>query len=203
MPRVARPLGWVVWLAGALIALGAGLALGLVITEAALRHGEEVGSVAIGSWRLHPQEGTPAINPYQRAAFARSGTVPISAGQGVALTAVRDAAGHKLDRHCSYAVTGPVPRARFWTLGTADPDGFALEPSAERRTYSSADVLRDEAGAFSVAVSPHPHPGNWLPLAGDGRFVLVLRLYDSVIPGLGSRELAKLAVPAIVAGPCR
>lgn len=180
-----------------------GTALGLALTIAAVRHGRRIGSVSIGQWSVSPREGTPEINPYQRADFARTGMVPMSAGQGVALTAIRDASTHRLSRDCTYTISGNVPRARFWTLGIYDIEGYPFANAAKRYAFTSDTVLRDAEGTFSVTVSPDAQPGNWLPLRGEGRFSIVLRLYDSVVPGLGARELAALPVPSITNVGCR
>lgn len=201
-PRRRHGLGWVTSLGVGLCVLGLGAALGLGLTAAALRNGAGVGTVMVGAWQLAPQIGTPAINPYQRAALARSAAVPMSAGQGVALTASRDDAGKKLNRRCSYVVSGPVPRARFWTLGALDAQGFPIANAADRYAFTSESLLRDESGAVAIAVSPEPQPGNWLPLGGDGPFTLTLRLYDSAIQGLGRRELSVLKGPSIRTADC-
>lgn len=186
-----------------LLTAAGGTVLGLALTAAAVRHGRRIGSVTIGSWSVSPGEGTLDVNPYQRADFARTGVIPMAAGQGVALTATRDAAGHRLSLGCTYAVGGSVPRSRFWTLGVADAAGYPLDNPAQRYAFTSADILRDADGSFSVALSSDPQPGNWLPLRGIGRFSVVLRLYDSVVPGLGRRELAALSVPSITTVGCK
>lgn len=186
-----------------LMTAAGGTVLGLALTTAAVRHGRRIGSVSIGPWSVSPREGTPEINPYQRADFARTGVVPMSAGQGVALNATRDASKHRLRRDCTYTISGSVPRARFWTMGVYDTEGYPLANAAERYAFTSDSVLRDAEGTFSVTLSPDAQPGNWLPLSGTGRFSIVLRLYDSVVPGLGARELAALPVPSITAVGCR
>ena len=126
----------------------------------------------------------------------------MSAGQGLALTATRDDSGRKLDRHCPYSVGGPVPAARFWSLGVLDAEGRPIANAADRHAFTSDDVLRDAAGAFSVEISPEARPGNWIPLGGEGHFVLMLRLYDSPAAEPGFRTLSATAVPTITAGRC-
>ena len=180
----------------------AGTLLGLALTAAALRHGGEIGTTTAGPWRLSLGEGTPAINPYQRAIFARNGTIPMSAGQAVTLTATRDDAGRKLNQRCSYSVGGAIPRARFWTLGALDAQGFPIGNEAERHAFTSADVLRDSTGAFSVTLSPEAQPGNWLPLGDEGLFILILRLYSSGLGGPGPQRLQAASVPSITPVRC-
>lgn len=186
-----------------LLTAAGGTVLGLALTGAAVRHGRRIGSMSVGAWSVSPHEGTPEINPYQRADFARTGLIPMSAGQGVAMTATRDSAKHRLSRNCTYTVGGNVPRARFWTFGVYDMEGYPLTNGAERYAFTSDDVLRDAEGTFSLNVSPEAQPGNWLPLSGTGRFSMVLRLYDSVVPGLAAREMNNLPVPSITAVGCR
>lgn len=192
---------WAARFASAMLALAVGSLLGLSLTAIAIKNGRGVGETRVGAWRVSPQEGSPDPNPYQRAVFARTGALPMSNGQGIALAAVRDDAGRRLDLACTYSVSGPLPRARFWTLGVVDPDGYPLDNAADRQAFTSDDVVRDESGAFKIVLSAGVEPGNWLPLAGQGSFDLILRLYDSGV-GPGSRALASLPVPAIIADRC-
>ena len=187
--------------ASAVAALVVGSLIGLVLTAIAIQNGGGIGETRVGAWRVSPDEGSADPNPYQRAVLARTGILPMSNGQGLALTATRDEAGRKLDRSCSFTVAGPVPRARFWTLGVVDAEGYPLANAADRQFFTSDDIVRDETGAFSIVLSPEAAPGNWLPLSGRGPFVLTLRLYDSGI-GPGRSGLADLPVPTLTAIRC-
>ena len=78
---------------------------------------------AIGAWKAWPKTGTADIDPYARAAVARSGELPIGSGDGVAFLARSDEKGRPLDGRCDIAVSGITPAARFWTLTLYDTQG--------------------------------------------------------------------------------
>lgn len=186
----------------AVLCLVLGAMLGLALTGRAVRRGIDLTAIRVGAWSFDPDAGRPDINPYLRARYARTGQIPMPAADGAMLVAAEDDRGRKLDRRCSYELSGGVPQARLWTLEAADTDGFPIRNAAGRSSFTSADVLRQTDGRFMIAVSPSPRPGNWLPVNGTGRFVLVLRLYDSAVAALGRREIKQLPVPLIVAEPC-
>ena len=145
--------------------------------------------------------GSPAADPYTRAILARSADVPLALGEGIAFHATADEAGRPLDGACDYVVSGETPVARAWTLTLYDLEGAPLAAPAGRTGLTSAEVLRDEAGGTTIALSPAPQPGNWLQLTGDGAFQAVLRLYDSPVAGaLGWLEEG--AMPRVVRTAC-
>lgn len=187
--------------AGVLAIMAVGLALGLCATALVLARGWDPGAVTVGAWTARPQVGTAAIDPYARAELARSGAVPLVAGEGLAFVATTDDTGYRLLRTCSYRVSGAFPPARVWTLTATDPDGSTLANPAERAAFTSNDVLRDMAGGVAVVVAPSARPGNWLPLTGDGPLTLTLRLYGTPLAG-HSGEAAAAALPAIARLSC-
>ena len=187
---------------GALTIALIGLALGLAATGLVLARGWDPGAVAVGPWVARPRVGTTAIDPYARAALARSGAVPLAANEGLAFTATTDDTGYRLIRTCSYRLAGGLPAARFWTLTATDEAGRTLDNPAHRSAFTSTGVLRDAGGAFDIAVGPEARPGNWLPLAGAGPLTLTLRLYGTPLtanPG----DIAAAALPSIARQACR
>ena len=57
-------------------------------------------------------------------------------------------------------------------------------------------MVRDQDGRFDVIASARARSGNWLPIAGDAPFQLMLRLYDttgSAAAGVMSRGTDALA----------
>ena len=189
-------------LAAAIACVAIGAVLGLALTLGAVRRDFGIGAIRLGAWSIASASGTPDINPYQRAHFAGTGEIPMALGQGVSLSAVRDDGGRKLERGCSYRLTGTVPKARLWTLSVTDTNGRPLNTPLGRTAFASSEVLRNADGAFAIAIAPTVRAGNWLPLAGHGPFVLVLRLYDTSITALSTHDLRGLAVPRIEPGPC-
>lgn len=156
-----------------------GLGLGLAATIYALDLGYGFDAVEVGPWKAWPSVGGMEIDPYARAVISRSGEAPLGKEQGLAFVAARDSLGEKLSGACRYRIFDPTPPARFWTLGLATPAGGLIANAAGRHEYSSADILRREGGGFRIEVSPTVEPGNWLSQGDAGRFVVVLRLYDT------------------------
>lgn len=203
LPRISGS-SWVRRVATALAALGAvglGTALGLLLTAAAIRS-DAIGTLHVGDWRLFTDVGTPAVNPYLRARAARLGDIPLAAAQGLTATARRDDAGNVLDGRCRYRLAGSVPPSQFWTIEAADLAGHPFDNAAGRHGFTAADVLRGADGRFTVDLSPDARPGNWLPLPGAGRFMVMLRLYDTGLTSGGAAAAQSAAWPTIEALGC-
>jgi hypothetical protein len=153
----------------------------------------------IGQWRAYPKAGTDEADPYSVAIYTRGAVVPLASGEGLALVAREDNAGHLLDPTCIYRLAGQTPAARLWTLTAVDGHGRLVETLPGRAHLVSHNLLRKIDGTFEVTAARNPHSGNWLPLAsdahaGDGlRFVL--RLYDA--PVTTGAALDGVSVPLI------
>ncbi|PSC04539.1 hypothetical protein SLNSH_13670 [Alsobacter soli] len=184
-----------------LAVLGIGLTLGLGATWLAVARNVSFGAVEVGPWTAWPRTGALDADPYTKASVARSGEAPLGLGEGLVFTARRDSAGRPLIARCSYAVVGRTPQARYWTLTVQTPGGQLMENPAQRYGFTSAEIVRPSVGAFTIAVSREARPGNWLPTSGDGRFDLVLRLYDTPVSPTGS-AIEATAMPRIDAVGC-
>src|SRR5262249_22204735 len=134
-------------------------------------------------------------DPYSLAMLARTGEVPLGAGEGLSFTAEDDASGALLSGTCAYDVVGQTPPARLWTLTAYDEEGRLMVNVAHRPGFHSREILRDADGDFTIHVSPTVTPGNWLPVAPVENFRLVLRLYDT--PLTTGNQLAELSMPVI------
>jgi hypothetical protein len=161
-----------------------GLALGFVLTAAALNSGYGFGPLRVGPWTAWPQTGGPDIDPFARAALARRGEAPLGKDQGLMFVAETDSAGARLDARCEYRISDPLPSARFWTLGLASQTGAPLTNPTDRYGYTSSGILRREGGAFDISVARNARPGNWLSPGNGQAFLVVLRLYETPLdPG--------------------
>jgi hypothetical protein len=178
------------------VALAIALAGGAWSVRYALDRGLGMEALAIGPWRAYPDLGTPDASAYARAVVARRGELPLGRAEGLAFQAADDGSGATLERDCSYRIIGEMPVARFWTLYAVDPSMAPLAATGVRegRLQSNA-VLHEADGAVIVTASPHPTPGNWLPLSGSGRMMLVLGLYDT--PVASSTEISRVVLPRI------
>src|SRR5258707_13549545 len=165
-------------LLGFLFSFAVAAAFGLGLTQYALTRGTAFGAITIGACTAWPKTGSADIDPYARAAVARSGELPIGSGDGIAFYARSDDAGYALDGRCETLLRGVTPAARFWTLTPYDPQGRLVANSASRYAFTSQEITRFSDGSFQIVVAPRARPGNWLPSGGADRYVLVLRLYD-------------------------
>jgi hypothetical protein len=165
-------------IAATLVTLAAGLGGGLALTAGLLDPARVPGAARYGSWVLWPRAGAPDADPYTAALFAKRGEAAMAPAEGLALYALSDSGGAVLTAACTYRIGGGPPQARAWTLTAYRPDGSLPENPARRAGLTSAQALGG-ADLTDIAVSHEPSPGNWLPLPDKGRFVLLLRLYDT------------------------
>jgi hypothetical protein len=186
---------------GLLFSFAVAAIFGLGLTQFALTRGTAFGAITIGAWTAWPKTGTSDIDPYARAAIARSGELPIGSGDGVAFFASTDDAGRPLDGRCMVTVAGTTPAARFWTLTLYDLDGRLVPNAADRYGFTSQEISRRADGTFEIVLAPRARPGNWLPTGGIDRYVVVLRLYDTPV-GVATRTAKDAPMPAIAAGAC-
>ena len=175
--------------------------IGLGATWFTLTRGVAFGALRIGAWTAWPRSGSVDIDPYARATIARSGALPIGTGDGVAFYARTDDVGNAFDGRCTFAVSGITPAARYWTLTLYDPEGRLVPNNTDRHGFTSAEIVRDNSGRFTINIAPRARPGNWLPTGGIEQFVLVLRLYDTPI-GVASLTTKEAPMPAIARGSC-
>jgi hypothetical protein len=189
-------------LLGSLYTFVIAAAIGLGSTWFALTRGAGFDTLRIGAWTARPKTGTADIDPYARAAIARSGALPVSLGDGVVFVAARDDQGHPLDGRCDAVISGNTPAARYFTLTLYEPDGKLVANSLDRQGFTSEELVRNQDGSFTVTVAPRARPGNWLPSGGVERYILVLRFYDTSV-GIATRAEREAPMPAIKsAGAC-
>jgi hypothetical protein len=188
-------------LIGLLLAFAVAASVGLGTALFALHEGTPFGAFKVGAWTAWPRTGTPDIDPYARALVARSGELPMGAGDGVAFVATKDDDGVALDGRCDVLVSGVTPQARFWTLTVYDPEGQLIGNSLKRHGFSSQEVIRKSDGAIEISVAPRARAGNWLPTGGAERYMLVMRFYDSPI-GVASRTGRETPMPSVKVQSC-
>ena len=183
-------------LLGSLFAFFVAAMLGLGSTWFTLSRGVAFGAIKIGTWTARPRTGTADIDPYARAAIARSGELPLGLGDGVAFVAQTDDAGRALDGRCDVVISGTTPPARYFTLTLYDGDGRLVENSTHRQGFTSHELIREADGKLDIIVAPRARAGNWLPTGGIERYSLVLRLYDTPV-GIATRAGREAPMPAI------
>jgi len=176
------------------------IAVGICSAWYAVDRGRLFGAVTAGGWTAWPREGGADADPYTLAMFARTGEVPLGAGEGLSFTADHDADGAPLSGKCTYDVVGETPAARLWTLTATDNFGRLMDNVAHRPGFHSREIVRASDGSFLITVSPTVESGNWLPIGTVDRFRLVLRLYDT--PLTTGSQIASLVMPAIRKAAC-
>jgi hypothetical protein len=188
-------------LLGLIFALLVAAGTGLGATWLSVARSTAFGSITIGAWTAWPKTGTGDIDPYARASIARSGELPVAAGDGIAFFARQDDTGRPLDGRCDIIVRGTTPVARFWTLTVYDLKGRLVANSANRYGFTSQEVTRRADGTFEVTVAPRARPGNWLPSGGLDRIVLAMRLYDTPV-GAATRIGRDASMPSLAEKAC-
>lgn len=183
-----------------LVMLAVALATGFGLSYYALTDGRLFGAAQAGPWVAWPDVGTATPNPYTRGHLARAGTLELGRSEGLQFTATTDDGGQPLDLACNYRLHGKTPVATFWTLVALAPNGFNLARPGSETAIQSSGLARAEDGAIVLNIGKQLSPQNWLELAGDGPFSLVLTLYDTtVFSGLGTTVEA---MPSITRGAC-
>lgn len=183
-------------LIGTLYTFALAAVIGLGSTWFALTHGAGFNTLQIGSWAARPRAGTAEIDPYARAAVARTGALPVAIGDGVSFLARSDDEGRPLDGRCDTIVSGTTPAARYFTLTLYDPDGRLVANSLGRQGFTSEELIRNQDGSFEITIAPRARAGNWLPTGGVDRYVLVLRFYDTSV-GVATRAEREAPMPVI------
>ena len=184
-----------------LIVVLAGTALGLLVTSEVLRRGPVFNTEKAGPWTGVPKNGSLDIDPYAQARLARNAELPLGTAEGLSFIANTDSSGAVLQPHCDYRINGSVPPTRYWTLTLVTSRGYLIDNPARRFGFTSSEIVRTADGAFDIIVARQARPGNWLPLGDAQPFVLMFRLYDTLLD-FGTAKLDASAMPRILKGRC-
>lgn len=194
-------------LVAALGAAAAGWLAGDVVGERLVRAEPGPGPdrrVAGGPWRFSAAVGRPAASALERARFAVSGPLGLSASEAVYFTARADTAGQPLSSACDYRITGEPLDTRWWSLTVYDADSYDYVAGHDGRASwtSRADAIRGE-DPWVIHVGPAPGDGPWLSSRAEpgGTLELLLRVYN---PSDRLREaLPAIPLPVIERTRCR
>ena len=179
-----------------------GTLTGLAATYTLLQRSPAFGAIKAGPWLVAPKTGSADIDPYSRAQLARTGEIPLAHAEGLSFMARTDSAGGRLDSHCTYVLSGPVPESRYWSLTLVSPSGTLAKNPAERYGFTSAEIVRAADGSFEITVARNARSGNWLPAPTPHAFGLVLRLYDTLLD-FSTSKLDESALPRIAKVACK
>jgi hypothetical protein len=160
-----------------------GTLLGLVTAQQAISGRYGIVSETKGPWTAWPRATDARIDPYTRAHHVSYGLVPSNRFDTVEFEAQIDDAGRALDASCSYLITGPMPRARWWSLSALSSANQAGAVDEPRQGLVSRQLVFEPDQSFRINVSRELQAGNWLRPPETGRIVLLIRLYtpDSAV----------------------
>jgi hypothetical protein len=154
------------------------------------------GSKSQGPWVSWPTTERSGGDPYTRAFFARRGDLPLTSVEGIAFHASTDDLGDELKGGCVYALKGPVPSGRIWTLNVYRADGSIPDGKLGRTAFTSFEAEdAAQVSGMNILVGSQPMEGNWLPVEAGQPFRLVLRVYDKPVStggAIGRSQLPRL-----------
>lgn len=182
-----------------LMMIAVALGVGFGLSYYALTDGRLFGVAQVGPWRAWTDVGSNAPNPYTRSHLARTAAFQLGQSEGLQFVATTDSDGQPLTRDCTYRIDGRTPLATFWTLVAVDETGINVAAEGTPTSLRSSSIVRANDTAIRIYVGTRLMPWNWLELAGEGPYQLVLSLYDTaVFSGFSNDE----SMPAIIRGDC-
>lgn len=159
-----------------------GLFVGGLSANFTLLRSHGIGAVNAGPWSAWPFVGGAQVDPYTSAKATADGTISLGAAEGLAFEAITDQLGNTLKRDCNYEISGNTSLTRLWTLSAYDYEGkLIFSDETNSSALYSGNMSRYPDSSFVLSVSQNPQSGNWLPIGGNGKFKLILRLYDTPI----------------------
>jgi hypothetical protein len=183
----------------AAIAVVGGLGSAWYMVEA----GSELSTLSSGPWVAWTAAGRPEADPYTRAHTVRNALLPIASTLELTYRARTDSRGGKLTSSCDYAIVVPSLDNTWWNLAAFDTRGRLINNAAERYAFTSDTVLRESDGRAVIALGRDARPGNWLPIGGGGRFLLILTLQDAALASAAYEGGRTAKLPAIERVACR
>ncbi|MCS7144247.1 MAG: DUF1214 domain-containing protein [Archaeoglobaceae archaeon] len=127
-------------------------------------------------WRTSLVAGSELADPYTRAIVAKNYLYVLNRSEAIYFIAKSD--GEKeLDRGCDYKIVGEDLPARWWSLTVYGEDNFLIPNEYGKYSITSANVVK-KGEVWEIHISREPKGDNWIPLRGEGKFYITLRLYN-------------------------
>lgn len=183
----------------AVVALGGGLGTAYYMMDS----GSRLSTKTFGAWTTWTAAGRPDADPYTRAHTAWHTLLPLASTLELTYRARADSAGARLHAGCEYAVLIDGLDAAWWSIGVYDAGGRLIPNPADRYAYNSDTVMREPDGRAVITVARDARPGNWLPIGGSGRVVLVLTVQDSAWAAATVEGAPPKPLPVIQRVACR
>lgn len=180
-----------------ILALLAGMFLGLPVTALLLRATYNHSGITNGPWSMHPNAGSVDSSPLVRAAIARYAVGSNTIEEAIYWHAARDSAGEALQSSKKYLVrfSGEPDVSEFWSLTLYDDDdGLARHPAEHYSLSGSMPLTKNADGSFDIAISRETPSTetNWLSAPPSGHFSLLLRYYGASRAVLDTLETTAL-----------
>jgi hypothetical protein len=182
--------------------IGVVLILGLGSSWYMVERGSSLTTATVGPWVSWTSAGRPDADPYTRANAARLGILPLSTTVSQTYVARVDDEGRALHSSCHYEVEGQEATGFWWSLAVYDAQGQLIPNTLERFAFTSDTVAINSNGSYVVRLSRDATPGNWLPVGGAGKLVLVFTVIDLDTRTISQDDEVDQLVPAIVRKAC-
>ena len=183
----------------AAVAIGGGLSSAWYLIEA----GSELSTRSFGPWTAWTAAGRPEADPYTRAHTVSNALLPIASTLELSYKARADSRGGKLSSSCDYAIVMESFDKAWWNLAAFDARGALIPNAAERFAYNSDTVMRETDGRAIITLARDARAGNWLPVGGVGRFILILTVQDAGLASAAYEGARSARLPAIERVACR
>ena len=134
-------------------------------------------TIAVGAWRMNPLAGSVGVDPYTRLRIALTSILALNRSETIYFEALADEEGRPLEARCDYTLTGPPPDARWWSVTAYGPDDMLIASPSRRYSASAASAAPDPDGQVVIELTRDGEGRNGVA-TGDGRFILLLRLYQ-------------------------
>jgi hypothetical protein len=188
-------------IAGTLIALILGSAIGIGSALAAVDVMANRSSIHNGPWQASLAAGSPQADPYTRASIAMHYLLALNQLEVIYYNAYTDDNGDPLRGDCTYRIEGKALETRWWSITAYGADDFLIPNELNRYSYNMDNVKYDADKNFVIYLSKTPETGDWLPLGDQQTFSLSLRLYN---PGQLIRDHPDIVeLPHIIKEGCK
>ena len=181
------------------VSLGGGLGSAWYMIEA----GSQLSTRSFGPWTAWSASGRPDADPYTRAHTARNALLPLASTLELTYRARADIRGGKLNSACDYAIVVEGLDTAWWNLAVFDTHGRLIPNAAERYAFSSDTVMRETDGRAIVTLARDARAGNWLPIGGGGRIILLFTVQDATLASAVYEGSYAVHMPSIERVACR
>jgi len=173
---------WWMWLAGAVIGVGAGV----VSAFSVLGNGQLLGSTEYDYWFGNEQAGSAAADPYTRGIIATIGLLALNRSETIYFHRYASGDGAPLREECDYEISGGVLPTRWWSITVYAEDDFLPVNGVGSASIDKDTVTRTADGGWTARVA-HQRNGatDWITSENAGDFSFGLRMYN---PEPGARD---------------